>query len=191
MNKAISTPIAIVIIILCAFLVGGVVVYQYYGIPKREEKAQENETVIWKTYTNKENGYEIKYPSNWRMEVYEKAHELARTQGAVRWHPSWVSPEKIKLVIEINVFNNLEGYSIPMALFDGAMTCEDVEINDLTFCKFVKKSEKPNIADFLAYAISKDSKIYFIGIYNWLPENEVQTEFKIFNEMVSTFRFLE
>ena len=38
MSKKISFPIAIVIIIVCAVLVGGLVVWQYFGIPKGEEE---------------------------------------------------------------------------------------------------------------------------------------------------------
>jgi len=41
MNKKISFPIAIIIIIVCTLIVGGIVVWQYYGIPKEEEKTQE------------------------------------------------------------------------------------------------------------------------------------------------------
>jgi len=174
------------------------VVWQYWGMLEEGEKpsqemAPEDETFIWKTYIDKENGYEIKYPGNWRMTVYEKPHELAQTKGAVRWFPPWVPQGEIKLVIEINVIKNLEEYSIPM-MFVGLgkdIACENVEINGLTFCKLIKKSEKSNVADILIYAVSKDNEVYSIGIYNWLPESEVQTEFEIFNEMVSTFRFIE
>jgi len=39
LNKGISTPIAIIIIVVCALLVGGITVYQYYGMPEEEEEA--------------------------------------------------------------------------------------------------------------------------------------------------------
>jgi len=41
LNRGVSAPIAIIIIVVCAVLVGGIVVWQYYGIPKEEEKTQE------------------------------------------------------------------------------------------------------------------------------------------------------
>ncbi len=41
MNKKISFPIAITIIVACAVLVGGIVVWQYYGMPKEEVKPTE------------------------------------------------------------------------------------------------------------------------------------------------------
>jgi len=70
LNKKISTLLAIIIIILCAVLAGGITVYQYYGIPKEEgetpeEKVSKDETADWKTYRNGEYGYEIKYPEDW------------------------------------------------------------------------------------------------------------------------------
>lgn len=41
LNRGISAPIAIIIIVVCALLVGGIVVYQYLEIPKEEEKTPE------------------------------------------------------------------------------------------------------------------------------------------------------
>lgn len=41
MNKTISTPIAIIIIIVLAVLVGGIVVWQYFGMPDEEIASEE------------------------------------------------------------------------------------------------------------------------------------------------------
>ncbi len=75
LNRGISAPIAIIIIVVCALLVGGIVVWQYYGIPKEEEKTPEelptNETPDWETYRNEEYGFEIDYPADgWEFEEY-------------------------------------------------------------------------------------------------------------------------
>lgn len=68
MNKKISFPIAIIIIVLCAIVVGGIAVWQYLRAPEGEERLEgtpEDETADWKVYRNKEYGFEIKYPKPW------------------------------------------------------------------------------------------------------------------------------
>ena len=146
-------------------------------------------TATWKIYRNRECEYEVKYPRDWRIEPY-KTHKMGwGAQCLTRWYP-WVSPEKVDVVIEIDVDNNPEGYSIPMALFGKPMTCENVKIGNLIFCKLAKKREKPKDVDILSYSLSKNNEIYTIGMVYNLPESEIQPEFEIFNQMLSTFRFL-
>jgi len=149
----------------------------------------EIDTSNWKTYRNRECGYEVKYPEDWRMELYETHHKTVwGAQCLTRWYPPWVPPEKIDVVIEVNINNNPEGYSIPMALFGKPMACENVKIGDLIFCKLVKKREKAKDVDILSYSLSKNNKIYTVGMVYDLPESEIQPEFKIFNQMLSTFK---
>ena len=66
MNKGISTPIGIIIIVLVALMAGGIIFWQYFGLEKKEIKAPEekiiDETADWQTYRNEEYGFEIKYP---------------------------------------------------------------------------------------------------------------------------------
>lgn len=73
LNQGISTPIAIVIIIVLAvILVGGVLAYQYWWAPEEPGPAATisptptptpDETADWKIYRNEEYGFEIKYPA--------------------------------------------------------------------------------------------------------------------------------
>ena len=68
LDKRISTPIGIVIIVLVAIIAGaGILAWQYFGTLK-EEVAIQDETADWKTYRNEEYGFEIKYPSDWMCE---------------------------------------------------------------------------------------------------------------------------
>lgn len=65
LNKAISTPKAIIIIIVLAVLVvGGIYAYQYWQ-GGEVKTPQENETANWQTYKNEEYGFEIDYPETW------------------------------------------------------------------------------------------------------------------------------
>ncbi|PIR71990.1 MAG: hypothetical protein COU42_02905 [Candidatus Nealsonbacteria bacterium CG10_big_fil_rev_8_21_14_0_10_36_24] len=70
MNKKISSPIAIIIILVCAVL-AGIIAWQYRFIPEIEissftpsKKPPKDETVGWKTYRNEDYGFEIKYPGD-------------------------------------------------------------------------------------------------------------------------------
>jgi len=73
LNEAISTPIAIIIVIVVGLLaIGGVLAYQYYWqAPEKEiieetpEETPKDETAGWKTYRNTKYRYEIKYPNDW------------------------------------------------------------------------------------------------------------------------------
>jgi len=71
MNKGISTPIGIIIIVLVALMAGGIIFWQYFGLEKKEIKAPEekiiDETADWQTYRNEEYGFEIKYPKDWKV----------------------------------------------------------------------------------------------------------------------------
>ncbi len=179
----------LIVVILSAIAGAGILAWQYLEIPKEEVK---DETADWKTYKNDEYGFEIKHPNDWIMEIYKKAHEMAILQSLIKWYPPWIPPEKIDVVIEINVGKKQEGYSIPVILgFGKDITCENVEIGNLTFCKLVKKSEKLNIMDVISYSISKNDNIYTVGMFYDLPDSEIQLEFEIFNQMLSTFLFLE
>lgn len=71
LNRGVSTPLAIGIIVVVAVLAGaGVLGYQYYYIPKQEANVEnvQDETADWKTYTNTQYGYEIKYPSDYKSQ---------------------------------------------------------------------------------------------------------------------------
>ncbi len=86
LNKEISTPIAISIILILVILVGGFTWWQYGEIEKLRnespdielpekkeeeikisEKLVEDETADWKIYRNEEYGFEMKYSPNWEI----------------------------------------------------------------------------------------------------------------------------
>jgi molybdopterin converting factor small subunit len=83
LNKGISTPLGILIIVLVALFAGGILAWQYFGALKEKAKASEekiekskepievvkDETANWKTYKNEEYGFEIKYPPNFFYQV--------------------------------------------------------------------------------------------------------------------------
>lgn len=95
LNKGIATPLAIVIILVCAALVGGIAVWQYRGIkesktpeitpPEEVSRTEEDEIANWKTFRSEEYGFELKYPEN--IEVKEegtKVEFMSKERGIFR-----------------------------------------------------------------------------------------------------------
>lgn len=99
LNKGISTPLAIGVILVLVILVGSLTLWQYSKIRKEETQLPESrkeetqlperkipeqeevkdETADWEIYRNKEYGYEFKYPSNTKIEdgnIYSAEHSL-------------------------------------------------------------------------------------------------------------------
>lgn len=79
LNKGISTPLAIIIIIVLGIFLIGII---FWLAPKEETAILEienlkNKTSNWETYRNKEYGFLIKYPANWMLE--EKENEEGKT----------------------------------------------------------------------------------------------------------------
>ncbi|MGB2762584.1 MAG: hypothetical protein WBC21_03565 [Minisyncoccales bacterium] len=78
LNKGISTPIGILIIVLTAIIAGGgILAYQYYWMPEEEAKEHEDqmkdETADWETYRNEWYGFELTFPERWKgYEVKEE-----------------------------------------------------------------------------------------------------------------------
>lgn len=60
-DKGVASLIAIIIIVVVALIAGGVA---YYYITKVQQKPVADQTAGWKTYTNSEYGFEIKYPDS-------------------------------------------------------------------------------------------------------------------------------
>lgn len=183
----------LIVVILAAVVAGGILAWQYFGAleeevkPKEEVKITEVETANWKTYRSEEYGYEVKYPQDWEMET--------KTTRWILWHSPRQTPEK--RVIVASVLDNPEGFSIPTVLLGHPATCEYIEVSNLLFCKLTEKFEAVYT---ISYSFSKAEKIYSLRLLisggrqrmdYYLPDEEIASELKIFNQMLSTFRFLE
>ena len=72
LNRGISTPIAIAIILLLAVSVGGITLWQYSEMQSEKIKPvalksfEKDETADWKIYLNEEYGFEVEYPQSWK-----------------------------------------------------------------------------------------------------------------------------
>ncbi len=207
-GKGISTPIGILIIVLAAIIAGaGIFAYQYYWMP--EEKYIERPPLVkdeianWKTYTNEEYGFEIKYPKDWTTK--EKTGEY--TDAFKKFYRFDIFyPEDI---------NNAEIYgNVAVAVYD----YYDDSNNDKFFDKEINLL-KAGYSDGIIEEITEDSlnglkatryyqidKAKSMDISELFIDREIQRVYKIWiwaidfdkevyqeqtKLILSTFRFLE
>jgi len=218
MNKKISFPIAITIIIACAVLVGGVVVWQYYGIPKEEEETSEevpaDGTADWKIYQSLKMGFSIKCPSDLRVSLDQTTdYSSGKPDELISTFQTEEEPAMEKNVMYITISMWVFPKKYYEMLFGEEYTFQDY-INDNV--EFFKSSWDPDIQreDFIIdenpaiktthirpyesgfnkqivvmVYTQKDERVY--EIRTWINFNEQDVYLPIFTQMLSTFRFLE
>lgn len=99
LNKGISPPVGIFIIVLCFLLAGGILAGQYWMLRQENltplapvSTPTPDETANWKTYRNEEYGFEVRYPQEW----FVKENPI----------PSFArEPKEIKMLYSISICN--------------------------------------------------------------------------------------
>ena len=220
-NKAaiqawIPTIAGVIIVILIG---GGILAWQYFWVPKEvkapEEKAPEeiveDETANWKTYRNEEYGFEIKYPKEIEVSEYPSKISMLlprETSMAIEkefiifWpekpskgecHDNWslsrVTKTEEVYINEIKFLKEV-GYDCdcdvpPGKGYAGACYCDPVEfITGKYAIIYSSKRYSTTRADYCFFFT------LYLSPYN-LSESDFEKESKIFDQMLSTFRFLE
>jgi|GEM_PF-4048001 len=170
MNKKISTPLAIGIILILVIIVGGFTWWQYSEIEKEEAEVSEVQTPEkeevkdetaglpsiasategWQTYRNEEYGFEVKYPTN----------DYSFTTGLC--HSAWFAEKENCISIKFsqndecsiniavvdknkyeNCLNEFEGIvGLEIIDFAGVKATKWPSINSLPFNYCVQKNDK-------------------------------------------------
>ncbi|MBI1984815.1 MAG: hypothetical protein HYS60_01735, partial [Candidatus Wildermuthbacteria bacterium] len=180
------------VIVFFAIIAGGVFVWQKGLLISSGTKISER-TKDWETYRNEEYKYEVKYPESWQRQVLDSVYaDAISTKNDVRFYPSWVNLQYLNIkdpMIGVNVLANTERAPLPVALhFTESISCKDVKVGGIRFCRYAVDTEAPT--DLTVYALSRGDWIYTIGIMCDLSECVSSEEYKIFEDVLSTFRFL-
>jgi hypothetical protein len=192
-QKGISTILSIIIALLV--IAGGVVTYNYYSTPEEELSAGESpggiqdETADWKTYSNSTMGFSIKYPLDW-----EKSEQLLGTATRVQF----LIPNEAITWVRVGVYYNQT---------KGRETTLDELISGMKKSYEILKEEEmfldnvPAKKLFLLWSESKPGYLIFlhkegekniieIGLEIQNPQKQDEYSL-IFNQMLSTFRFID
>lgn len=194
-SQAFSKILILVILIVLAG--GGVLAWQYFGVPEKiteePEEVTKDETANWQTYRNEEYGFELKYPVNLAirdeinpanilfLEMIPKGREAACFSISVKPNPTNIgliedlrryAGTKYEDPYSIAVADCLENRGIPIEIGDKeAYKCDTVR--------------EPFISNIILFSTNN----YIYHIKNICEEDLDMGD--IYNQILSTFRFLE
>ncbi len=212
MNKAISTPIAIIIVLIVFTISIGLILLGYTYWPKGEVILEENQEQIedeftdWITYVNENGGYIIKYPSDLSLE-----HRVAEAGKTV---PDFIDNVDIESIDDSNslvdwrieVYKNTEGLTVEefAEQVGGVTTTKNKIITDINIDGI---NGKKVVIDYLPtdadpeYSVLNATSIFIVkgtNIYTFLCFNKITQKSGIkvydsirFEQMLSTFKFIE
>lgn len=208
MNKAISTPIAIIIIVVLAGLViGTVLAYQYWWTSEEEieEEIPEDETANWNVYRNEKAGYEIKYSPDW---YFKENMSKCSFDGCLDVFHIENIEEKVIVAgddayitengsyFHISVSENLKGFS---SIKDKIMSYDipewskqkrlenvaTIEIGGEELEAWNGKGSMDEGIEFI-----RNNKDYSISLTSGSKE-QFNKDLELYNKIISTFRFID
>ncbi len=161
----------------------------------RNEEITKDETANWKTYRNEEYGFEVKYPPGWKVES-----TFPGRLGPGQTEPlPGVNPQLFSFVPkEIDLTKEGAGISIYVAP-PGFFTCPPVIPTDCISGQSGEIMVDKTKAMFLEGETTKYcppegrkvKEIYLCRFNNYFRFFTTKQQESIFNQMLSTFRFLE
>ncbi|MDP3990886.1 MAG: hypothetical protein Q8P63_01150 [Candidatus Nealsonbacteria bacterium] len=186
MKKSIKVLITVVVLII--LIGGGFFAWQYFGVPEEEVKG---ETADWQTYRNEEHGFEVKYPKDWEIFLAESSivsvvdfvPQGFKAQTGLLFGPFRISARHEDLSQHLESFNSRDIKEV----FVNNIPVKEVKgfYYRATFHSIY--IENPHVDGFME--IVDDS-------YNYeeagkITNQEAENLRKVFNQMLSTFRFIE
>jgi len=196
----------ILIIVILALIVIGETFYlvreeEKISEIKFPEKVVKDETLNWKTYRNEEYGFEIKYPTNWSVKkegLGSVVSEFVTKQIEPLAQIKFVSSEDPAKTVSIIISNNSKGYSLEawiriyqetspvgpsfLGQVDEFTIDENKGIKGWFGCCMTYKQTVFLTKGNKTYQIEGGIRDLKTGTYNYE---------EVFNQMLSTFRFLE
>jgi len=141
---------------------------------KTDTSQAENETADWKTYKNEKYGFEIKYPKNWQIESISKESAVFSPLGE---DSSAESSKRITIEIKsqgwVEEQTSLGMLEDKKEIIIGVGNYSGIEALNL------------GMLAYRSIILKQNSVVYDIST------SENNPEMSIFNQMLSTFRFLD
>lgn len=193
-NKGISTLVGTIIIVaVVIILVGGVFTYQYFIVKNSEwiktpiTENQTDQIAGWKTYTNDEYGFEIKYPES----------SVLNDRSEKGFLNIKIDSGSNSRYIEVGLQDTLPIRTLFATEPEPGLTIfnSTENIGDITWSKRESVSIPQNgigtYGDSLMYWTGKDNLTYIISCNNCVPPPNGGTEADLgFKDFISTFKFI-
>ncbi len=179
-KKGFST--ILIVIIVLVVIAGGVLAWQYWPESVEQEPTADDETADWQTYRNEKYGFEVKYTGNLipserviNISTQEEPFELFSLSFNF-------NSNRVFLFRETSHQYLFEGH--PHIILDeetGENITKEVIVSGVEGLNFRESNEKGGPPSYFSItAIKKDNKVY-----------EFWGEGEVFNQMLSTFRFID
>lgn len=219
LNKKISTRIGILIIVICVFIFGGILAWQYYEMAKEKvetpgvegpEGTVKDETADWETYRNEEYGYEMKYPKDWHVfsfkaldvfsvsflnlpkEQFQEEIDKVKKSGKDIHEHEFENIYKLDILIKNEQIDNyLERQELAAKVRGMNFSKEKIRIgkNEVYKMSMTTTDEAKKGSETYYKTFFNQKNIYLIS--TGFPRRCNIEECEPFNSMLSTFRFLE
>jgi len=190
MNKKIPAPLAILIILL---VIVAIICLVLWLCPKKETVLPQDKTADWQTYQNEEGGYLFKYPKEWNAVTnkYNSKNALfgpgatnESGYGGVEFYGT-LSPGQLlnDFVKEFNLGLEAGSISETETIINGQIAIISI---------LPKASTEPT--EVKSVSFEKDGKIfnmYLMYKTNFTQYPEDEQRLTIFNQIISTFKFVE
>jgi len=192
MQKGIGT--IHILVILALLVLAGSVGYVYYwqqkNIAPQPPAPQSDETATWKTYSNEQYGFEVRYPTSWY--VYEYGSNGVSIQSspesAGKIIGGFVSVDPLQEVLSFDQWlENLKKVDPPKRIIG----IKDITIGNIdglavvTLCEGCTEENVHRI-------ISKGNRLFLINFGTFNVEEQKQADYYItINSILSTFQFTQ
>ncbi|MDD2731967.1 MAG: hypothetical protein PHI53_02095 [Candidatus Pacebacteria bacterium] len=181
LNKGISTPLAIGIILVLAVIVAGITLaYQYYYVlnqePTKTSNTEIDQTSDWKTYTNVNYRFSIEYLIGTQIKELDKSISFIFADGQRQLNIEVVTGAQSDECYKTAWSADAQDISLGGITFKGigcGLKCEPYD--EVQYCA---------IRDGIAY------KLFPKIIYKPDERNFVEQD-NVLNQMLSTFKFTE
>jgi len=190
MNKKIPAPLAILIILL---VIVAIICLAFWLCPKKETVLLQDETADWQTYKTEEGGYLFKYPKEWNAVTnkYNSKNVLfgpgATSEsgyGGVEFYGT-LSPGQ-SLNDFVKEFN--------LGVEAGSISETETTINGQIAIISILPKASTEPTEVKSVSFEKDGKIfnmYLMYKTNFTQYPEDEQRLTIFNQIISTFKFVE